>query len=198
MRRPMWVLGLFWASLTLTVLVSGLVRGQAPSRRPEVWSIVVGVGNYTHSAIPVRPAPARDANRIHQWIKQAGWDDGHRILLSDSGNRDPGEPDAPALNILPTRRNLDWAFQRWLFTRKIQAGDIVVFYFAGESRTVVKPQGASASIPAWSTISCRWTPWTRIPSRQGGRSIRRSTSVPGVGSRSFAGWRPRRTIAAEL
>ena len=129
------------ASLAATLLWSGLASGQSPSRPPEVWAIIVGVGNYAHSAIPDRPAPARDANRIQQWIAQAGWDDRHQILLSDFGNTDPGEPDSPALNIRPTKRNLDWAFHHWLFTRKFQAGDIVVFYFAGESRTVVKSQG---------------------------------------------------------
>ncbi len=142
MRRPMWVRGLLWVSLTSPLLVTGLAWEQAPSRPPKVWAIVVGVGNYGSPAIVDRRTPVRDANLIYRWIGLAGWDERHRILLSDAGNTDPGEPDAPALNILPTKRNLDWAFQRWLLTPKVQAGDIVVFYFAGESRTVVKPQGA--------------------------------------------------------
>src|SRR5262249_35066889 len=73
---------------------------------------------------------------VRQWLRRAGWDDQHQLLLTDSGSFDPGDPRAPAPNIRPLRSNLDWAFGRWLATRA-QPGDLVVFYFAGRSRAVV-------------------------------------------------------------
>src|SRR5438105_14957455 len=143
MRRPKWV-GVLWA-MSLPCLMSGSASSQSPppssGRRPEIWTIVIGVGNYTHPAIPDSPTAVRDAGAVLQWIRRAGWIERHQLLLRDYGSADPGEPDAPAPNILPLKRNLDWAFQKWLFSRA-KPGDLVVCYFAGRTRTVVKPQGA--------------------------------------------------------
>ena len=109
--------------------------------RPEIWTIVVGVDKYEHIPSPAPPTAVRGANQIRQWMRQAGWDARHQLLLSDFGARDPGRPDEPASNILPRKGNLDWAFRQWLFSRA-KPGDLVVFYFAGQARAVVTPQGA--------------------------------------------------------
>ncbi len=113
---------------------------QAP-RRPEIWTIVVGVEKYERMPSPANPSAVRGANQVRQWMRQAGWDGRHQLLLSDFGAPDPGRPDEPASNILPRKGNLDWAFRQWLFSRA-KAGDLVVFYFAGRARAVVTPQGA--------------------------------------------------------
>jgi serine/threonine protein kinase/WD40 repeat protein len=132
-------------------LVSGPSSGQlhrrwellaaSPARRPEVWAIVVGIGDYRHPAIPDSRTAEQDAQGVRQWLRRAGWDDRHQLLLTDSGSSDPGDPRAPAPNLRPVRTNLDWAFRRWLPARA-EPGDLVVFYFAGRSRAVVKPQEA--------------------------------------------------------
>jgi WD40 repeat protein/uncharacterized caspase-like protein len=112
---------------------------QAP-RRPEVWTIAVGVDKYEHILGVGKPTAARGARDVRDWMRQAGWDGSHQLLLSDFGAPDPGQPDEPASNILPRKANLDWAFRQWLFP-KARPGDLVVFYFAGRADAVVTPQG---------------------------------------------------------
>ena len=150
MRRLVRVRDLFRAMLPLPCLMSGLAMGQTPAtatRPPEVWAIVVGIGDYRHPAIPDSQTSLRNAQAVHRWIRQAGWDRRHQVLLSDSGSTDPGLPAAPAANILPGQRNLDWAVESWLLEKaqpgdnKAQPGDLVIFYFAGESRCVVSSDG---------------------------------------------------------
>jgi len=139
MRRPTRFRGV----LCVAILVSaGVVpaSAQAP-RRPEVWAIVVGVDQYEHVPSAKSRTAVRSANQVRQWMRQAGWDQAHQLLLSDFGAADPGRPDDPASNILPRKGNLDWAFRQWLFSRA-KPGDLVVFYFAGRARAVVTPQGA--------------------------------------------------------
>src|SRR5438552_1129499 len=120
MKRTPWDRAWFWM-LVLPGLLSAPAAGQAPSapsssRQPEVWAIVVGVGNSTQAPTLNSPTAVRDAEKVLRWIRQAGWDDGrHQLLLSDLGNSHPGEPDHPAPNIQPLKRNLDWAFRQWLF-----------------------------------------------------------------------------------
>jgi WD40 repeat protein len=80
-------------------------------------------------------------------MRRAGWGEGQQLLLRDLGAADPGRPDSPAPEILPLRRNLDWAFNEWLFP-KARPGDLVVLYFAGRARAVVKPQGPRVE-PRW-------------------------------------------------
>ena len=93
------------------------------------------------STFRARPAHRGPAWReVRDWVRQAGWDENHQLLLSDFGAPDPGRPDEPASNILPRKANLDWAFRQWLFA-KARPGDLVVFYFAGRHGAVVTPQG---------------------------------------------------------
>jgi WD40 repeat protein/uncharacterized caspase-like protein len=148
MRRQIRVRGLFWAMLSWPSLTSGLAIGQPPvldERPPEVWAIVVGIGDYQQPAIVDGQTSVRDAQAVHRGIRQAGWDRQHQLLLSDFGSADPGLPAGPAANILPTQHNLDWAFQQWI-DKNAQAGDLVVFYFAGESRYVVNRQGTQLDV----------------------------------------------------
>ena len=130
------------AGLCLALLISldaVPAFAQAP-RRPEVWTIAVGIDKYEHIPGAAKPTAARGARDVRDWIRAAGWDGRHQLLLSDFGAPDPGRPDEPASNILPRKGNLDWAFRHWLFSRA-RAGDLVVFYFAGQARAVVTPQG---------------------------------------------------------
>ncbi len=112
----------------------------APLRRPEVWAIIVGVDDFDDPAIPDSNSAVREANSVIRWFRgPAGWDRHHSLYLRDLGSRDPGQPDAPAALITPTRKNLDWAFGTWLRS-KAKPGDTVVFYFAGKSMALVKPR----------------------------------------------------------
>jgi WD40 repeat protein len=140
--------GLLWLMIGATLMpgfapgdVSRLLAATAaPVRRPEIWSIVVGVGHYEDPRLLDSRTAARNAGEVLQWIRRAGWDRSHQLFLVDLGNADPGQPDDPRPNILPLKQNLDWAFSEWLFPRA-NPGDLVVIYFAGRARAVVKSQG---------------------------------------------------------
>src|SRR5262249_28042779 len=147
LRAPIFVQAL--AALASAVLATGRASGQppaAPARPPEVWAIVVGIGDYADPAIPDGRTAARDAQAVRRWMQQAGWDNRHQLLLSDFGSAQPGPPAAPAATILPSRQNLGWVFERWILENRAQAGDLVVFYFAGESRSVARSQGAQLDV----------------------------------------------------
>ena len=148
MRRPLRVRGLLRGMLLLLCLASCRAIGQSPppaDRPPEVWAIVVGIDNYTDPAMPDGRTPVRNAQRVRRWIQRTGWGDRHQLLLSDGGSAEPGAIAAPAVNILPSQQNLKWAFKQWL-AQKAHAGDMVVFYFAGESRCVAKSQGTQVDV----------------------------------------------------
>jgi WD40 repeat protein len=78
------------------------------------------------------------ALNVLRWLSgTAGWDRSHALLLTDlGGNEDPGSPRSPAPNIAANKKNLDWAFQRWLPARA-RPGDLIVFYFAGQARAAI-------------------------------------------------------------
>jgi hypothetical protein len=113
----------------------------------------VGVGTYEDRRLGDSPTAARNAGNVFQWLRQAGIDRRHQLWLRDFGNEDPGAPDAPAPSIRPLKRNLDWAFQQWLFS-KAQPGDLVVFYFAGQARAVVRAENPRVD-PRVDNTSCR-------------------------------------------
>src|SRR5262249_41862814 len=103
MRRPTWIRAPLWP-ISLPLLMSAPGSGQSPSsppsaRRPEIWAIVVGVGEYEDPRLLDSPAAARNADNVVQWIRRAGTDRRHQLWLRDYGNEDPGTPDAPALSI---------------------------------------------------------------------------------------------------
>jgi WD40 repeat protein len=146
MTRRLLLLGGLWA-LGHPGLGPAIAAGDAPAgqppRRPELWAIVVGIDRYTNPVLrDVGPAQrVREATKVRAWLRsQAEWPPGHVLYLADGGNPDPGRPDDPEANILPTRKNLDWAFQAWLMSRA-RPGDLVVFCFAGRARASLTPQG---------------------------------------------------------
>ena len=87
----------------------------------------------------------RNAQRVHGGSSGPAGATRHQLLLSDGGSAEPGAVAAPAVNILPSRQNLNWAFEQWL-AKQARAGDMVVFYFAGESRCVAKSQGTQLDV----------------------------------------------------
>ena len=137
MKRRMLVVGWLWAGLTTMALAQ---EKALPPRTPQLWAIIVGVGNYRDPAILDSPPAVDQALEVLKWFRAAGWDESHQLLLRDFGTSDPGTPEAPAPNILPTRANLDWAIRQWLLP-KAKQGDMVVFYYAGRAAAVVTPQG---------------------------------------------------------
>jgi WD40 repeat protein/uncharacterized caspase-like protein len=143
-------------------------RAQAPIEAPpdrgaQVWAIVVGAGNPVDGKVGTQSS--RDASRhafsVLGWLTgPAGWPRSHVLFLTDVGGiRDPGTVLSPAPNIMPTKKNLDWAFREWL-APKAKAGDVIVFYFAGQSQLIppvgkadvaqyhLLPSGAYAEPPA--------------------------------------------------
>jgi WD40 repeat protein len=139
MRPKVLMIGWLWASL-LPGLPAAMAQEKPPPRKPELWSIIVGIGNHRDPKIPDSPAAEQQAAAVLQWFRAAGWDESHQLLFGDLGNARPGKPDAPAPIILPTKDNLDWAIQKWLLPRA-KPGDAVVFYYAGRATTVVTSQG---------------------------------------------------------
>ncbi len=148
MRQSIRLHAVIWTMISVPCLMPGRATGQDPvpaSRAPEVWAILVGVGDYKDAAIPGSPAAARNAQAVYAWLRRAGWATQHLVLLSDSGSVDPGTLAAPAANILASRQNLDWIVEHWLL-KKAQPGDLVLFYYSGESRSHVKRLGTQLDV----------------------------------------------------
>ncbi len=138
MNRSLWLIGLLSGSLLVHgPMVCAQPQRRGRRRRPrQVWAIIVGVGTTLDPKTRAQSSrePVQQALSVLAWLSgTAGWDRNHLLLLTDlGGNPDPGLPRNPAPNITPTRKNLDWAFQKWLAS-KAQPGDLVVFYFAGQA-----------------------------------------------------------------
>ena len=150
MMRRLWIIPCLVAAVMLQGPVApAQTRGPAPpARRPELWAIVVGIGSPLDPKVRGRSSreAVPQALNVLRWLSgTAGWDRGHLLLLTDfGGNEDPGSPQSPAPNIAATRRNFDWAFQKWL-AAKARPGDLIVFYFAGQARAAIP---ADPSLPA--------------------------------------------------
>ncbi len=133
------------AIVVFTILMQGVSQAQErldAGRKPRVWTIAVGAGTIANDLSEANRFAARDAARVAQWSRRAGWSPGQILLVSDRGSVDPGRPDAPSPNLLPTKQNLEWAIREWLLP-KTQAGDVLLFYFAGKTRAKVTPRGAN-------------------------------------------------------
>jgi WD40 repeat protein len=106
---------------------------------------VVGVSNPADPKLKATSSrdAVRQASSAFAWFSQtAGWDRNHLLLLTDSGGSDdPGTVRSPAPNITPLKKNLDWAFREWL-KRRAQPDDVIVFYFAGQARSVAPKSGS--------------------------------------------------------
>jgi hypothetical protein len=127
------------------LILAGQVLALAQERpglvpTPQVWTIAIGVGDYRDNVFPDSKTAAENASKVRQWFRGAGWESDHQLLLSDFGRVDPGRPENPAPQIEPIKQNLDWAIRDWLLPRA-KAGDLVVFYFAGQAAAAVKAQG---------------------------------------------------------
>ncbi len=121
-------------------------RDPLPAGRPQLWAIIVGVGNPLDVKIRAQSSRevAQQALGVLGWFSgPGGWDRSHLLLLTDfGGNDDPGSVQSPAPNIKPTKQNLDWALREWLAPRA-KPGDVIVFYFAGQSRCVLSATPAA-------------------------------------------------------
>jgi len=140
MKRSVLVFVVAWL-LFLAGQLPALAQGRPlPMAQPQVWTIVIGVGNYRDSSFLDSKTAAQNASVIVQWFRRAGWESDHQLLLSDFGQVDPGRPNAPAPKIEPIKKNLEWAIREWLLPRA-RAGDLVVIYFAGQAAATLKSQG---------------------------------------------------------
>ena len=101
---------------------------------------MVGIDDYDQQALDGKTGSVRQAETVLRRLRtRAGWDNSHLLQLADLGSRDPGSAQHPSRRILPTRRNLEWAFQTWL-RQKASAGDVVLFYYAGRTGSVVRAE----------------------------------------------------------
>jgi WD40 repeat protein/uncharacterized caspase-like protein len=117
------------------------------ARRPRIWAVVVGIDRYVDPAIPDGRANVKNAGQLLQWFFEVGGlERGQALLLADLGSRQPGPVDDPRPNILPTRANLTWVFERWLPSRA-KEGDLVVVYYAGRVGTVAVPGAGAPAAP---------------------------------------------------
>jgi len=111
-----------------------------PPRSPQVWVIAIGIDQYQDDAIPPSRG-ARDARAVAQWFaKTAGWNRDNVLLLDDNGDVDPGLSGAEAVDLLPTKANLGWAFRTWLAGR-VHDDDVIVVFYAGHA-AALPPQEA--------------------------------------------------------
>jgi len=145
MKRGSLIIGWLVGAVLLQVPATAQTpRTSSPVRRPQIWAIIVGVGNPLDPKIRAQSSreTVQQASDVLRWFTGvAGWDRRNLLLLTDfGGNANPGLPQSPAPNITPSKQNLDWAFREWLAPRA-QPGDIIIFYFAGQARAVV-PAGA--------------------------------------------------------
>lgn len=132
MKRTTLLLGGILASVLLACLTAPCPAQAPAARQPQLWAVIVGINDYPDPAITDSKQAVKNANKLHAWFREtAGWDREHVLLLSDFGIRDLRPHQNPPTNILPTRANLEWAFQVWL-KDKVKPGDLVVFYFAGQ------------------------------------------------------------------
>ena len=203
MRRPTRVRGLLWATLSSP----GLTPGRAPvSRRPRPHGLPrSGRSSWGSTITRTRRSPAadtavRNAQRVQQWIRRTGWDDRHQLLLSDFGSADPGELAAPSAEHPADPAEPGLGVPAMAAARTHAPGDMVVFYFAGESRTVARRRGPGSTC---GTISCPGTPIRRGLEQTGWSLERRRQPVrpaeaPGrllAGHRARRARRPRRAAA---
>ena len=142
MRRQRAAVG-HLLSWTLILTLSALAQqsraqvrepAKAPSRQPQLWAVVIGINNQIDPQIPDSRASVRQADSVHNWLRDvAGWDRGHLLFLTDGGVNNPGDPANPAANIRPSRKNLDWAFNTWLKAKNPLPDDVILVYYAGRS-----------------------------------------------------------------
>jgi WD40 repeat protein len=95
----------------------------------------MGVGDYAEPEIPDCPGADRDAAEIYQWLRASQGEDWTRqglFLAVDRGAAQLADPGQDFVRVRPTHENLTQGLSGWL-QRRVRAGDLVVFYFAGHA-----------------------------------------------------------------
>ncbi len=128
--RSLYVLAL---AALCTFTAAGAPRAAAPAAGSR-WAVVVGVARHADRGLPVTPNAASDARRVYDWLTTVGGYASRRVLLLTSGGARFLDPDAPAEQLEPTRRNLRLALGSWL-PRHVRPGDTVLLFFAGQGAT---------------------------------------------------------------
>jgi len=118
-------------------LISGARADDAPApRKPQLWSMLIGVENYQDSAdFPRCRGAAADAAALGRWlIDAAGWPADHVLLLSDRTAEDLGfsEPSRRPERRPATRAELDRGVRDWIAGRA-RPGDAILIFFAGQA-----------------------------------------------------------------
>src|SRR5512135_1205739 len=114
-------------------------KASAESNGPRVWVVAIGIDQYGDEAIPSCHGAAHDAQAVGEWFATtAGWGARNVLRLDDLGQPKPGPDPEQVTDLLPTRANLEWAFQVWLGTR-VKPEDPIVVMFAGQA--VALPTG---------------------------------------------------------
>jgi len=141
-HRLAFLLGGFLAATSVASAAPGRAGDtRGDEYRPELWAIIIGIDAHTDARILDGKTAVDSAFRVHDWfLKQAGWQKNHLLLLVDLGADHPGTVEAPAFPIQPLRKNLEWAFDVWL-KDKAHPGDLIVVYYAGRSQGHVVTRG---------------------------------------------------------
>ena len=122
------------AFLALLLLLVATADAAEPSR----CALLIGIDSYHDPSIPRVAGASRDASSLRRWLLEtAGWKPRDVLLMTNSGNTRHASVDDPVHSLVPTARNLDWAFQEWLPGR-LREGAVVTVYIAGR---VVGPKG---------------------------------------------------------
>jgi WD40 repeat protein len=117
------------ALLTLLLLLVAVATADAAD--PSRCALLIGIDSYHDPNIPRVAGASRDASSLRRWLlESAGWKPRDVLLMTNSGNTRHASVDDPVHNLLPTARNLDWAFQEWLPGR-LREGAVVTVYIAG-------------------------------------------------------------------
>jgi hypothetical protein len=104
----------------------------APKIAREQWAVVIGVGQYSSSAIPQLRYAVADAELVHQvLVNQGGFKKENILLLTDKTERKP------------TLRDLKWALGTFL-ARSAKKDDLIVIFFAGHGAPEIDPRGAES------------------------------------------------------
>lgn len=104
----------------------------APKITREQWAVVIGVGQYSSSAIPQLRYTVADAELVYQvLVGQGGFKKENVLLLTDKTERKP------------TLRDLKWALGTFL-ARSAKKDDLIVIFFAGHGAPEIDPRGAES------------------------------------------------------
>ena len=116
-----------------------------PSRPAQLWGVVIGIDDQIDPAIPDGKTSAKQASKMLGWLRNVGgWSRDHLLLLTDGGSDDPGLEAIPASNIRPNRKNLEWAFDRWLSSKNVLPNDVILVFYSGRSTRIARNPSPTA------------------------------------------------------